>query len=120
MGHVTNRSFVQIPHAQLYKIVMYLAEREGISVIEQEESYTSKASFLSRDVIPSCRCKGEKHNFSGRRVHRGLYKDRSGKQINADLNGSANILRKAFPNAFKKDSDFNNIRVIRHPDLVSA
>ena len=120
MGHVTNQSFVQIPHEQLYNIISYLAEREAINVVEQEESYTSKASFLSRDVIPSYRCKGEKHSFSGKRVHRGLYKDRSGKQINADLNGSANILRKAFPNAFKKDPDFNNIRVIRHPDLVLA
>ena len=120
MGHVTNQSFVQIPHEQLYNIISYLAEREGINVVEQEESYTSKVSFLSKDVIPSYRCKEEKHSFSGRRVHRGLYKDRSGKQINADLNGSANILRKAFPNAFKKDPDFNNIQVIRHPDLVLA
>ena len=33
---------------------------------------------------------------------RGLYKSSSGRLINADLNGSLNILRKAVPNAFYK------------------
>ena len=121
MGAVNNQSFVQIPHAQLYKIITYLAEREGISVIEQEESYTSKASFLSRDEIPVYKEDDTtKYSFSGKRVHRGLYKDNSGACINADLNGSANILRKAFPNAFKNDPDFNDICIIKHPDSVLA
>ena len=119
MGAVNNQSFVQIPHAQLYGIITYLAEREGISVVEQEESYTSKASFLSRDDIPVYKeGNSDKYQFSGKRVHRGLYKDTCGTCINADLNGSANILRKAFSDAFKRDPDFNNIRVIRHPDLA--
>ena len=120
MGSVTNQNFVQIPHTQLYKIIMYLAEREGISVIEQEESYTSKASFLSRDAIPSYREKNQKYSFSGKRIKRGLYREADGREINADLNGSANILRKAFPDAFREDPDFNNIWVIRHPDPVLA
>ena len=120
MGSVTNQNFVQIPHAQLYKIIMYLANREGISVIEQEESYTSKASFLRRDLIPSYKEKNQKHSFSGKRIKRGLYRDADGREINADLNGSANILRKSFPDAFKEDPDFNIIWVIRHPDLVLA
>ena len=121
MGSVNNQSFVQIPHAQLYKIITYLAEREGISVIEQEESYTSKASFLSKDNILAYK-EGNtvKYTFSGKRIHRGLYKDNSGVCVNADLNGSANILRKAFPDAFKNDPDFNDICVIKHPDLVLA
>jgi len=33
-------------------------------------------------------------NFSGERVKRGLYKTKSGLLINADVNGSLNILRK--------------------------
>lgn len=119
MGAVNNQSFVQIPHAQLYKIITYLAEREGISIVEQEESYISKASFLSRDDIPVYENdETVKHSFSGKRVHRGLYKDKSGACINADLNGSANILRKAFPNAFKSDPNFNDICIIKHPDLA--
>ena len=38
--------------------------------------------------------------------------------INADLNGSANILRKAFPDAFSENNmpDFTEIVVIKHPD----
>ena len=32
---------------------------------------------------------------------RGLYRASDGTIINSDLNGSANILRKAFPDAFK-------------------
>ena len=99
---------------------MYLADREGISVIEQEESYTSKASFLNKDAIPSYRKENQKYSFSGKRIKRGLYREVDGREINADLNGSANILRKAFPDVFREDPDFNNIWVIRHPDLVLA
>ena len=37
----------------------------------------------------------EKHNFSGKRINRGLYLTKEGKIINADVNGAANILRKS-------------------------
>lgn len=33
--------------------------------------------------------------FSGKRVHRGLYKRADGKVFNADVNGALNILRKS-------------------------
>lgn len=65
-----------------------------------EESYTSKASFLDRDEIPVHGKTTSKPKFSGRRVKRGLYKSKNGTLVNADLNGSANILRKVFPKAF--------------------
>ena len=70
----------------------------GITVITQEESYTSKASFLDNDDIPVY---GEANNpkFSGRRVKRGLYKTSDGRLINADVNGSYNILRKGLANS---------------------
>lgn len=38
---------------------------------------------------------------SGRRIKRGLYRSKSG-LINADVNGSYNILVKEFPNAFSQ------------------
>jgi len=42
-----------------------------------------------------------KHIFSGYRENRGSYKIKgSNKRINADVNGSYNILRKAVPNVF--------------------
>ncbi len=115
IGRVNNQNFVLIPHSQLYKILLYSADRVGIKVVEQEESYTSKASFLDRDEIPTFGSDSIP-KFSGKRIKRGLYKSKD-KILNADLNGSANILRKCFPNAFKKDPDFNNIKVVKHPDL---
>ena len=33
--------------------------------------------------------------FSGKRVHRGLYKTANGKTFNADINGALNIMRKS-------------------------
>ena len=36
--------------------------------------------------------------FSGRRIKRGLYRSKSGRLINADVNGAANILRKSKQN----------------------
>ena len=101
MTKINNQNFVNIPHSRFIEMLSYKCEIEGIRVIEQEESYTSKASFLNLDFIPKYK-KGDltKHNFSGYRKSRGMYKIKNGKCINADVNGSYNILRKAFPNAF--------------------
>jgi putative transposase len=83
-------------------MLTYKCEKDGISIILQEESYTSKASFLNLDKIPSYKKdKPNKYSFSGYRYRRGLYKIRGKKIfINSDVNGSYNILRKAIPNAF--------------------
>jgi putative transposase len=79
---------------------MGCAKLVGIQVLLQEESYTSKASFLDSDPIPTYgRVEGEPA-FSGRRVKRGLYSASGKRYVNADVNGSYNILRKASPNAF--------------------
>jgi putative transposase len=95
-----NQHFVQIPHARFVDMLCYKAKLVGIQVVLQEESYTSKASFLESDPIPTYgKCEAKPH-FSGRRVKRGLYKAGNGKHFNADVNGSYNILRKASPNAF--------------------
>ncbi|MCC5603674.1 RNA-guided endonuclease InsQ/TnpB family protein [Nostoc favosum] len=94
-----NQNFVQVPHAIFINKLTYKAELAGINVILSEESYTSKASFLDLDNIPVYK-KGVNHNFSGKRIKRGLYKASSGQLINADTNGSYNIMRKAVPNAF--------------------
>ena len=75
--------------------------KAGIPVVIREESYTSRASLLDLDVIPTYK-KGDvtNHTFSGKRVRRGLYKTNSGLFINADINGAGNILRKEYPSAF--------------------
>ena len=52
MGKKNNQKFVQIPHARFIDLLTYKAKLVGIQVILQEESYTSKASFLDLDPIP--------------------------------------------------------------------
>lgn len=120
LGKVNNQNFVDIPFYKLQKTIKYLAERHGIRVVEQEESYTSKASFFDNDYIPVF---GDgprtKRNYSGKRVKRGIYKTADNTLISADLNGSANIGRKAYPDLFNRDtvSSFNDIIIIKHPDV---
>lgn len=98
IGKQNNQQFVQIPHARFVQQLAYKAQLVGIQVIAQEESYTSKASFMDGDTIPAYqKGSGVKHRFSGRRIKRGLYRTANGSLINADVNGSYNILRKAFP-----------------------
>ena len=92
IGRVNNQNFVQIPHSTFFLMLRYKAEMEGINVIEHEESYTSKCSFLDDESV------GKHDSYAGRRRHRGLFVSFTKKMINADLNGSLNILRKAVPN----------------------
>ena len=95
MGKKTNQKFVQIPTARLKNRIAQLCEQHGIQFVETEESYTSKASFVDRDFLPTIGEKPDGWKETGRRVKRGLY--RTGAKnwyINADCNGAANILRK--------------------------
>ena len=100
LGKQTNQNFVSIPHARLIEMLEYKARLAGIIVIVQEESYTSRASFLSLDPIPVYGKTETEPVFTGRRIKRGLYKTSIGQLINSDVNGSYNILRKAILNAF--------------------
>lgn len=98
LGKKNNQNFVHIPHNKLIEMLSYKAEMAGIKVILNEESYTSKASFIDKDPIPVYK-KDSKNlsTFSGKRVKRGLYRTDSGRLVNADVNGSLNIMRKAAP-----------------------
>lgn len=101
LGKRNNQNFVSIPYNKLIGMLSYKADMVGIKVIITEESYTSKASFLDNDPLPIYQ-KGQKNKvtFSGKKVNRGLYRTGKRKLINADVNGSLNIMRKAVPNAF--------------------
>ncbi|WP_210407253.1 RNA-guided endonuclease TnpB family protein [Hydrocoleum sp. CS-953] len=90
----TTQSFVQIPTAKLKERVKQLCLEYGIKFVETEESYTSKASFLDGDVLPTFGEKPEGWKPSGKRLKRGMYHTGKGLLVNADLNGAANILRK--------------------------
>lgn len=95
IGRVNNQNFVQIPHYKFIEMLKYKCKIEGINVILQEESYTSKCSFLDNEDV-------KKHlHYLGKRIKRGLFKTSTGKLINADVNGSYNIMKKAIPNLFK-------------------
>lgn len=108
MGKCNNQNFVSIPFEMLKSMIESKSNEYGITVIRQEESYTSKASFLDLDFIPtySKEDPDTKYHFSGRRIHRGLYKSKDGTLMNADINGAANILRKAGYNV-------SNIKIAR-------
>jgi len=75
-------------------MLSYKAELVGIRVIAREESYTSKCSFLDLEPIE------RRETYLGRRVKRGLFISARGRRIQADVNGSYNILRKEVPCAF--------------------
>lgn len=94
IGKQNNQKFVQIPFNTFIHMITYKAQMQGIKVIQREESYTSKCSFMDNEDI----CKHEK--YKGNRIKRGLYKSQTGRLINADLNGALNILKKEIPNAF--------------------
>nr|DAF55069.1 MAG TPA: endonuclease [Siphoviridae sp. ctDOT22] len=88
LGKRNNQSFVNIPFYTLIKQLEYKCKLEGINFIITEESYTSKCSFLDNEEV----CKHKK--YLGKRIKRGLFKSSENKLINADLNGSLNILKK--------------------------
>ena len=96
LGKQNNQNFVGIPYGRLQNKLKYLCELNGIRYIEQEESYTSKASFWDKDFIPVYGTGSAGiYTFSGQRIYRGLYKTASGKILNADINGALNIMRKS-------------------------
>ena len=119
LGRKNNQHFMYIPLGKLKDNLIYRCKKDNIKIIMQEESYTSKANFMNNDYMPKYENKKiltltnkielRKIKFSGRREYRGLYntniktqslkalaKARKNKimKINADMNGSLNILRK--------------------------
>ena len=93
MRKSTKQTFIHIPFNKFIDMLIYKCRLSGIDVFVQEESYTSKSSFIHQDDIPMFG-DGKEHKFSGKRIKRGLYKNNNGSIINADVNGSLNILRK--------------------------
>ena len=105
LGKKMNQQFTQIPFDALRRQLENLCARYSMNYIEQEESYTSKASFLDLDFLPIYDADNPReYTFSGKRIKRGLYKSKNGKLINADVNGAANILRKS-----KQNLDFGRL-----------
>ena len=81
---------------------------------------------MDQDFIPVFNeNKNKKYTFSGRRTFRGLYKTKNKKIINADVNGSLNILRKFIDKNvtlnFQWDNLWNNlVEVCSTPHKVTV
>lgn len=107
IGTKNNQNFVSIPFARFIDILKYKCDLIGMKVITREEAHTSKCSFIDKEEI----CHHEK--YVGRRIKRGLFKSKDRILINSDCNGSGNILRKEFPNAFADGIEGVVVRPVR-------
>ena len=87
LGRTNNQNFVSIPYNMLISMLEYKCKIAGINVVIVNEAYTSKCSFLDREKI----CKHD--TYKGKRIKRGLFISSSCILINADINGSLNIMR---------------------------
>lgn len=113
IGKRNNQNFVYIPHAKLIDMISYKCKLQGIDVVMQEESYTSKCSFLDNEEI-------KKHQtYKGKRISRGLFKTSTKRFINADVNASLNILKKGVKNAFEEHSESDLIKVCSAPLVLT-
>ena len=95
---VNNQNFACIPHRRFVQMLQYKGQIAGIKVVLVEESYTSKCSALDWEPIQ------QHSDYIGSRVKRGLFRTKTGRFINADVNGSLNIGRKAVGDGFIPNS----------------
>ena len=87
LGKINNQNFVFIPYNMLIQMLEYKCKLAGINFVIVNEAYTSICSSLDREKI------GKHKNYAGKRISRGMFKSSSGVMINADVNGSLNIMR---------------------------
>lgn len=106
MNKINNQNFVSMPITLLRTMITYKALNAGIRIIEQEESYTSKANLIANDRIPTYGVDDKDASFSGKRIKRGLYRCSNGMILNADCHAAANIMRKAIPDIWKDTRDY--------------
>ena len=87
------QNFTSIPYEMLLGQLQYKCENAGIKYIEVNEAYTSGTSYLDNEAPI-------KENYNKeRRVQRGLFQAKN-MLINADVNGSLQIMRKVFPDSY--------------------
>ena len=82
------KNFIQVPIKRIIEQLRYKLEYEDIRLIETEESYTSKTSFLDNEVP------NKETIAKGKRIKRGIFKRPNGEYVNSDINGSLQILSK--------------------------
>ena len=140
LGKKNNQHFTSMPFRKLKDNLEYRCKINNINLILQEESFTSKASFLDNDYILSYKkdeklgyvlrttddkVELKKQQFTGKRIKRGLYKSNNGILINADMNSALNILKKYLLNKeYEKIKQLNKYKVvdrrISYKDLINS
>ena len=87
IGKTNNQNFVSVPYNMLIQMLDYKCKLAGINIVIVNEAYTSKCSFIDNEKI-------SKHDtYCGKRIKRGLFESKYGHKLNADVNGSFNIMR---------------------------
>lgn len=107
LGMKTNQTFIGIPFQRFIEMIQYKAEELGINVKLVEESYTSGTSFLDSEAPDKA------HYDKSRRISRGLFISNDGIKINADINASYQILKKAFPKVCDNGVKINKASPLR-------
>ena len=123
LGNKNNQNFIQIPFRLFIDKLKYKLKWFGISLVEVDESWTSKSSCISDDILKIQRkfkriLKIEddkekskqlgllKNSMSGVRYTRSLFKDvKINKVLHSDVNGAFNILKVGL----KKKKIFDNL-----------
>lgn len=106
IGKKNNQNFVNIAYLSFINKLDYKAKLQGIELIKTEESYTSKCSFIDNEEL------NKQDNYLGKRIKRGLFKSLNGILINADINGSYNIIRKVI-SKFKYEIEVVGLQPIK-------
>lgn len=100
IGRRNNQTFTQIPFMELIEKTSYKAEEERIEVKKQEESHTSKCSFLDDEPVE------HQELYIGKRITRSMFRSARGILIHADVNAGYNIVKKANPEAFRSGCEW--------------
>lgn len=105
LGKQVNQQLHALPYAKIYLLLTYKLAQEGITLIKQNEAYSSQCSPLSPKV-------SKRYAKKSNRKQRGLYVD-GDKQWNADVVGAYNILRLYLNNAKRKSPVIQNPQIIK-------
>ena len=105
LGSKNNRAMYNFPHARFIEILKYKAMLNDILVVETEESYTSKTSFIDNEDLAEYKktTQGMKSQLSGKRIHQ-VFITKNKIKLHADINGSFNIVRKVLK-SFQYDKE---------------
>jgi len=113
IGKVNNQNFCFIPYGIFIQKLKSKCAQYGIEIHLQDESYSSKCSFLDNEEV----CKHD--SYMGKRIYRGLFRTSSGKLISADSNSAANILAKFYQSKHRAFSRVSS-GFVTNPILVRA